>query len=259
MQFKTVLKLDLYKLLKKKTTYLLLLTLLFPLIFGIGMAAHISFLVTDGGSSFDVVSDGGISALQFTSNMLSQASYVVYLVIIIIVSMALANEAEAGQLRLYVVRICARPRMILSKFLALSVLTLSYLTVFCIFAVGIYYLFVSGSRYGSGNLLSGGKNAALYLAATYAGILVVISITMLLGLFLKTFHCFAAAYLIWFVAKYLSFFDSLKMAAPHNCADAILAGGIRGTEFVMWMGIYFIYICVVLIGSCYAFSHKDIQ
>lgn len=259
MQFKTILKLDLYKLLKKKTTYLLFLTLLIPLIFGVGMSVQISFLVTDGGSSFDVVSDKGISALQFTANMLSQSTYIVYLVIIIITSMAVANEVESGQIRLYVTRICARPRMIVSKLLALSLLAAGYMVAYCFFTVGIYFLFVSKSRYGNGTLFSGGENAALYLLVTYAGILVVISITILLGLFLKTFHCFAAAYLIWFIAKYLSFFDRLKMAAPDNCADVILAGGIRGTEFMAWMGVYLFYIAVIVLGSCYAFSHKDIH
>lgn len=259
MQFITVLKLDLYKLLKKKTTYLLLLTLLIPLIFGVGMSTQISFLVTDGSSSFDVVSDKGISALQFTANMFSQSVYIVYLVIIIIASMAMANEVEAGQIRLYVVRICARSKMILAKFVSLSIIIVGYMAVFCLFSVMIYYLFVSHTRYGNGDLISEGKNSVLYLLVTFAGILVVVAVTMLLGLFLKTFHCFATAYLIWFVAKYLSFFDSLKMAAPDNCADQILANGIRGPQLLMWSGVYLLYIAAALYGACHVFRRKDIK
>lgn len=259
MRLGTIIKLELYKLIKKKTTYLLLLTLLIPLVFGIGMAAQLSFLVTDGGSSFDVISTKGISALQFNANMVSQSTYIIYLVIIIIASMAGANELEVGQARLYVVRICARYRMVGAKILALVILTIGYMITYSLFSTGIYYLFVARSKYGNGELFSEGINSALYLLVTFVGIVVVIVVTILLGMFLKTFHCFAVSYLLWFVAKYLSFFDKLKLIAPDNCADEIMANGIIGTELLMWLGIYFIYIVATVFVACCVFGHKDIK
>lgn len=259
MQFIRVLRMDLYKLMKKKTTYLLLLTLLVPLIFGYGMFAQISFLVTDGGSSFDVISDQGISALQFTADMLSQSTYIVYLIVIIIASMAVANEFEMGQIRLYAVRICKRSKMVLSKIVSLAILMFGYMGIYCLFSIGVYYIFVAGSKYGNGKLLPQECNAVLYLLVTLAGMMVVVALTVLLGSFLKTFQCFAAAYLIWFVSKYLSFFDRLKLAAPDNCADVILADGLKGTKILFWLGIYFFYMISAAAGACYIFNRKDIK
>lgn len=259
MHFVKILILDLHKLMKKKTTYLLLLTLLVPLSFGYGMFAQIPFLVTDGGSSFDVISDKEISALQFTANMLSQSTYIVYLIVIIIASLAVANEFEMGQIRLYMVRICTRSEMVISKIVSLFILIISYMGIYCLFSIVIYFIFVSGSKYGNGELFSEELNSVLYLFVTMIGIMVVIAITVLLGLFLKTFHCFSAAYLIWFISKYLSFFDDLKLVAPDNCADVILTSGLRGTEILFWFGIYIFYIIVTTIGACYIFNRKDIK
>lgn len=259
MHFSKILILDLYKLVKKKTTYLLLLTLLVPLVFGYGMFAQISFLVTDGNSSFDVISDKGISALQFTANMLSQSTYIVYLIVIIIASMTVANEFEMGQIRLYTVRICMRSKMILSKILSLFILIVSYMGIYCLFSFGIYYLFVARSKYGNGKFLSEELNSVLYLIVTMIGVMVVVAITVLLGLFLKTFHCFSVAYLIWFISKYLSFFDELKLLTPDNCADVILTDRLRGTEIVIWVGIYFAYVIGITIGTCHIFKRKDIK
>lgn len=259
MYFIHILKLELYKLIKKKTTYLLLLTLLVPLIFGYGMFVQISFLVTDGGSSFDVISDKGISALQFTANMLSQSTYIVYLIVIIIASMAVANEFEMGQVRIYTIRMCTRSKIVLSKILSLFILIISYMGIYCLFSIGIYYIFVARSKYGNGEMFFKDFNSVSYMAVTMIGIMVVVTITVLLGIFLKTFHCFSVAYLIWFISKYLSFFDKLKLAAPDNCADVILMNGLRKTEILFWVGIYFVYIVVIALGACYIFNRKDIK
>lgn len=259
MSFIKILKSDLYRMAKKKTTYLIFLTLLVPLIFGIGMYAQISFLVQDGDSSFDVISNQGISALQFTANMMSQSTYVVYLVMIIIASMAVANEFEAGQARLYAVRICSRSKIVTSKLLSLFLLVGGYMVLYSLFSMGIYYLLVGKSQYGNGTLFSEGRNAALYLLVTCVGIMVVIALTLLLGMFLKTFHCFSAAYLIWFIAKYLSFFDGLKLAAPDNCADVILTNGINHMELLKWMGIYVLYIVIAWLVSVCIFRCKDMK
>ena len=69
-------KLELYKMLKSKTTYLLAVTLLVPIIFGVGMFFQVSFLVNDGGEGIDVIGGHGISGLDFTMNMMMQIHYI---------------------------------------------------------------------------------------------------------------------------------------------------------------------------------------
>lgn len=259
MYFRKILLLELFKLMKKKTTYLLLITLFVPLIFGIGMSAQISFLVTDGGSSIDVISDTRISALQFTANMLSQSTYIVYLIIIIIVSMVVANEFEVGQIRLYAVRIGNRFGMVLAKVLSLVILTMVYIVIYSLTSIGIYYLLVAESKYGNGEFLSGGQQSVLYLVVTTVGIIVMVAITLLLGMFLKTFSCFAVSYLIWFGSKYLGFFDKIKLFAPDQCADVILARGMENSEILLCLGIYTVYIIATVLGACYIMKHKDMK
>lgn len=259
MYFGTILKMDLYKLLKKKTTYLLFLTLLVPIIFAVGMNIDISFLVTDGERSFDIISVDGVSALQFTANMLSQSNYIIYLVIVVIASMAVANEFETGQIRLYAVRICERTKMIMSKIISLYFMILGYFVIFCLFSIGMYYLFVADSQYGNGTLFLDSMNSVLYIVVTMVGIMVILTITVFLGLLLKTFHCFAVSYLVWFISKYLSFFDNLKMLIPDNCADIIMAEGIGSIQFIKLFAIYISYIIMMSFLSCYVLYRKDIK
>lgn len=259
MGFTTILLWDFHKLLKRKITYLPLLTLWIPLVFGIGMAAKLSFIVSDGDNNFDVIGNGGISALQFTANMLSQSVYIIYLTMIIITSMSIANEIETGRVRLYLVKVCSRSKLLVSKIFTLFIFVILFMGIYALFSVGVYYVLVVNSTYGNGTFLQGASKEFYYLFITMIGIMVMIAITAFWGILMKSFQCFAASYLIWFIAKYLSFFDHLKMLVPDNYADVVLSEGVNKNKFFMWISIYCIYILCAALGAIGIFQRKDIK
>jgi len=251
-------QLELYKLFKKKTTYLIFIPFLVPLIFGIGMYANVSFLVSDGATEFDVISENTISAMEFMNNMYLQANYITYLIVIIISSIMLSSEVENGQIRLLITKIGKRRNIILSKYFAMLLFVSLFMLSFSLFSTIIYYLFTNNSSYGNGILFS--ENWTVYgqsFLYSYFGLLVIVALTFYLGMKLKTFMCFASAYLIWFLTKYLEFFDNVQLLAPDNSAGFVLEHTLSLQKGIMLILVFSCYILLLLWKSSRLITKRD--
>lgn len=251
-------QLELYKLFKKKTTYLILIPFLVPVIFGIGMYMNVSFVVSDGATEFDVISENMISAMEFINNMYLQANYITYLIIIIISSIMLSSEVENGQIRLLITRIGKRRNIILSKYFAMFMFISLFMFSFSLFSTIIYYLFTNNSSYGNGMIFP--ENWRIYgqsFLYSYFGLLVIVALTFFLGMKLKTFMCFASAYLIWFLAKYLEFFDNVQLLAPDNSAEFVLQQTLSLQKGVILILIFSCYILLLLWRSSKLMTKRD--
>jgi len=259
MRFIKIVKLECFKLLKKKTTWLLLLNLGIPLLYGVGMFAGASFLVSDGVSDIVVIGQG-LSAMEFLLNMLTQNQYILYFIVIVISAMALSNELENGQIRTIITRICNRRKIILAKYLSILFMTFIALCIFMAVTLLIYYTLVCQSAYASGSFWgSGGEMQLLSLLFTFIGLAVMVAVTILLGLFFKTFLCFAISYILWIVLKYVAFFDSVKLLSPDKFTESILENTVNSNQIVLY-GMLFIGYCVVLIAlSAMRLNKMDIK
>lgn len=253
-------KLELYKIFKSKTTYLLVITLLIPIIFGLGMFARVSFLVNDGTENIDVISSQGISALEFAMNMMGQAHYITVFLFLIVSSILFAKEIEQRQINLYVVRVCRRGEIVFSKFFALTVVQMIYYVVFILMAFANYFLFVIHSKYGNGLLFS--DNYEVYLLSfgiRFLGIMTITSINLCIGVRFKAFTCFAASFIFWFVSKYINFFDNIKMLVPDNFAEHVLKNVVNFDQAAPYLGLYALYIISPLLFSVITFQQKDLK
>jgi ABC-type transport system involved in multi-copper enzyme maturation permease subunit len=253
-------KAELFKLLKSKVTYLLAITLLVPAIFGVGMYVQLPFLVFENTDNMEFFSKTDFSALEFAINMVGQIHYVTIFLFLIISSVVLAKEIEQGQIRLYVIRVGKRYQIILSKFIAITMMQAIYYCMFIVFSFACYYLLVAESRYGSGEF-SGG-NAALYLTSfgvRLLGVAAITSINLAVCTKLKTFAAFAATFIFWFTTLYLSFFDNLKMIVPDNLAAEILSELNESISLIPYVGLYGAYIFTTLLISILIFSRKNLN
>jgi len=256
----TTLKMELYKLFKKKTTYLLCINYLVPIIFGIGMFAQVSFLVSDGTDSFDIISTQGISGLEFINNMMTQAHYITVFILVVISSLAFSGEVECKQIDLYVVRICNRGKIILAKFLALTFLQVLYYMIFSIISLVIYIFFVNQSKYGNGMIYdSNHMQYILSFLIRFLGVMSITALNIFIGMKTKSFPCFAATYIIWFITKYINFFDNIKLFIPDNFAEYILSNKANDFQIVLYAGLFLIYTILSLIISIISFTKKDLK
>jgi len=253
-------KIELIKLYHKKSSLLLLLLLALPLFFGIGMMFGASFFVSDGSEGgVDAVSSG-LSAIEFSANMLGQAKYVLFLVVIILAAISFAGEIENGQIKSEITRICARWKILLSKYFALIIVTALALIVFLLWTILIYYSMLRGSAYSNGTFWGAyGAAQIKYMVFMFIGAAVSIASTFILGLKLKTFPCFALSYILWFVSLYTDFFEQIKMLIPINIPDVILERASEGFSTLPYTGLFLAYCLVILILSAFIFERMDIR
>lgn len=260
MNIGSLLKLELYKLFNKKTTYLLIITLLWPLIFAVSMYAGASFIYSTASESFDVISDTSISAFEFATTMYSQVKYIIYLITTVIASILLSSEIEYGQIRLFVKRICNRNKIILAKYISLLIFYLLYLFIFIGTSILLYFIFVCNSKYGNGFITSDdiGKYIGM-LIFSYIDLALASAVTILLGVKVKTFACFVISYILWIVAKYLDFVKSLECLVPDSCADYLLENNMSINEIIFRMLLFVLYIITILIFAMRSFNRKDLK
>ncbi|HPU63427.1 MAG TPA: hypothetical protein PK304_04675 [Mobilitalea sp.] len=259
MKIRSLLKLELFKLINKKTTYLLIITLLGPAVFAVSMYAGASFIYGSGSESFDVISDSGMNAFEFAATMYSQETYITYLIAIVISGILLAGEIEHGQMLLFVKRICNRKKLLLAKYISLLFIYLIYFFIFICTSLILYFVFVTKSRYGNGKLFSEdiGKIFGMFLFY-YIDLALASAVTLLLGVRLKTFAVFAISYILWIVSKYLDFFKSLELMVPESCAGYIMEKSMSVYDVLFRVSLFTLYILIILFHAMRALDKKDL-
>lgn len=263
MRYSYVCKMELYKLLKKKTSWLLLIVLGIPILFGIGMTLGLVFQISDGSSSFDVISTHKISALDFAVDMFSKSTYIIYFLVIILSSLSLSSELEHGQLRNIIVRICDRRKIIIAKYISLLLVVALAIVFFFLTSFLAYFALVENTSYGNGLLFGDNHNTQiLSVLFNFLGISSTIAFTMFIGLKFKTFLCFSMAYIIWFSTKYLEFFETIKLLSPDQFAHYVLNKGISNIplhQLAFYLILFLMYGFVFLLMSITKMNRMDIK
>ena len=121
MSFLSVTKVEFTKLLRKRISLLLLLFFMPAVLFGIGMLLGLSFFVSDGGGGGVDAVEKSLSGIGFAVTIMEQSKYIISLVIIILAAFTLSGELENGQIKSEIIRICSRSKIVVAKYVALSI------------------------------------------------------------------------------------------------------------------------------------------
>jgi len=257
MSFFSVVKLELLKLLHRKTMLLSALNFVNPLIFGIGMIGGLSFLVVE-----DVYAvSKGLSAMDFTVDMLGQTKYLMFFVAIILSAISVANELENGLMKMAVIRICSRPKILIAKYFALLTVLGSVLLLYVIWCLVIYLVMLLwSSPFANGDFSSGIlREQIYYIFFTFVGIAISVAATMLIGLKLKTFPCFAVSYTVWFTSLYSDFFEKIRLFIPNNLPDYALEHAGNAINFLPYAALFTGYCVVMMAVAVVIFKRMDIK
>ncbi len=260
MPFLSVVKIELLKLYHKRTTLLLLLLFLVPALFGVGMAAGLSFFVSDG-------SDGGVDAVAnslsgmgFTVDMLGQSKYILFLVVIILAAISFSGELENGQMKSAVTRICSRIKILTAKYTALLIVVSMTLLLFVFWSLLLYVLLVIRTSYASGQIFDRQLLSQIeYLLFQWFAVAVMIGFTFLTGAKLKTFPCFAISYIVWFASLYSDFMENIRLMFPNNMPDFVLKNTTDITFALFYAAVYMGYCLVLSLLTAVLFRRMDIK
>jgi ABC-type transport system involved in multi-copper enzyme maturation permease subunit len=260
MPFLSVVKIELVKLYHKRTTLLLLLLFLVPALFGIGMAAGLSFFVSDGSDGGVVAVANGLSGMGFTVDMLGQSKYILFLVVIILAAISFSSELENGQMKSAVTRICSRVKILTAKYMALLIVVSLTLLLFVFWSLLLYMALVIRTSYASGQIFDRQLSSQIgYLLFQWLAAAVMIGVTFLMGVKLKTFPCFAISYIIWFASLYSDFMENIKLLFPNNMPDFVLKNAADIQFALSYAAVYTGYCFVLLLLTAALFRRMDIK
>lgn len=194
-------RLELFKLLRKKESYLLFTMWLIPLVYAWGFFS--------GSDSFTYRGDHAISCLDWLQIMFAMLYqfFIFYVFVVIIAARSLSGEIDDHSILLYVPRVNDRRRLYAAK--ALSI------TAFVSLAVGVYLMVCIASYYGLmarvPRLASGefwryqdSPGVLLFLVEVFLSFVLVALVTLLLCTYLKPMLCVATTSVLLIAMTVLS-------------------------------------------------------
>ena len=260
MSFLSVTKVEFTKLLRKRISLLLLLFFMPAVLFGIGMLLGLSFFVSDGGGGGVDAVEKSLSGIGFAVTIMEQSKYIIFLVIIILAAFTLSGELENGQIKSEIIRICSRSKIVVAKYVALSMLILGAILLSLIWSLLIYAMFVSKTEFANGLLFDRLAQAQIgYIAFTILGIATELAVTFLLGVKLKTFPCFAISYIVWFASLYTDFMGKIKLLIPYNMPNHYLEHTGAAENGFAYAALYISYCLVFLTFSTVILRGSEIK
>lgn len=258
MSFISVVKVEFTKLLRKRTSLLLLLFFAPAVLFGIGMLLGLSFFVSDGGGGGVDAVEKSLSGIGFAVTMMEQGKYIVFLVIIILAAFTLSGELENGQMKSEIIRICSRSKILAAKYVALFTLIFGVILLSLLWSLLIYAVIVSKTEFANG-LLYDGQAQIGYIAFTVLGIGTGLAVTFLLGVKLKTFPCFAISYIVWFASLYTDFMGKIRLLIPYNMPNHYLEHAGAAGNGLAYAALYIGYCLVFLALSAVILQASEIK
>lgn len=238
MKLYQVYKEELFKILKKPITLILLITLILPLFYGISIVMNAKHVIVQG--DFDAVLFASVNW-----NMLTMTG-VPEILFALITTHIFAYEMERGQIRLLYLRVCDRKKILLSKMLAMLTVMMGFYLMFYLWSFGVYYIFIVQTPLGNGMFLSSisslqyGVMDLIYLIQ----IMIVSSLVFWFGLKFKAFVSFMMGIGLTTIFIVFQFFPTIKYFVPAYIATALsqqmITYGLALVLCMMYLGISFI-------------------
>lgn len=133
-----VVETELYKIMKRKDTWMMFAILLVPALYAIGIASGSDIITYNG--------NGNITAINFMSAMfqMSQSMFIFNVLLAAISSRSLGTEIEGKSILLYLNKIGDRKLLYTGKVIALSIYSIIVDVLLAVFSLIFYYFVLNG-------------------------------------------------------------------------------------------------------------------
>lgn len=262
MSLAQVVKTELYKNSRRKSSLILFIPMLLAIVVTLGYAHGIIELnLTTGGT-------GVYSCMDFVFivwNVLSGLG-IMGILLILFAAFQFSGEIERGQIKLMLLRIGKRSTVVLGKYLATIIAAVVFIVGTLLVCIGSYYLFVSGSSMGTGTFAStmdgfSTINVCGSIALQVIMYLLLIGIAFFVGLFANPFVTFILTLVIMYAGNYLAGAENaVSKLLPTYWSNQLMLNGTVSNAPV------FISICFIMILTACAmmvtimcFNKRDIK
>lgn len=158
-----------------------------------------------------------LSCMDFTNICwgLISGIYIMNIMALVLGVIHFSSEIEGGQIKNYLLRSSHRYSIIISKLLGLFLQFLTMILVFLTVSISSYYIFLDSTSYANGKFVNymmfNTNSFLLYLFASIMRMLVLVSLSFLIGLKLKPFSCFMTVFLISLAVRYSSVIKGIPL------------------------------------------------
>lgn len=261
MSLVQVIKTELYKNSRRKSSLMLFIPMLLASIVTLGYAHGVIELNLTTGST------GVYSCMDFVFivwNVLSGLG-IIGILLILFAAFQFSGEIERGQIKLMLLRIGKRSTVVWGKYLAAIIAAVIFVVGTILVCIGSYYLFVSGSSMGTGTFTStmdGFSTINVWgsIALQVIMYLFLIGIAFLVGLFANPFVTFVLTIIIMYAGNYLAGAENfVSRLLPNYWSNQIILSGTVPTipVFTSVFAIVVLSVIVMLVTTMF-FGKQDI-
>lgn len=262
MSLAQVIKTELYKNSRRKSSLMLFIPMLLAIVVTLGYAHGVIELNL-------ITGDTGIySCMDFVFivwNVLSGLG-IIGILLILFAAFQFSGEIERGQIKLMLLRIRKRSTVVWGKYLAVIIATVIFVVGTILVCIGSYYLFVSGLPMGTGTFASAMDgfstiNVLSSIALQMMMYLLLISITFFVGLFANPFVTFILTIVMMYAGNYLAGAENfVSRLFPNYWSNQIILDGTASTIPVLTSVFVIVVLTVILMSvTTMFFGKQDIK
>lgn len=256
MVLAVITKIEFFKLLKKRISMAMLATLFVPVFYTYSVLTDAPLLQMSPSGALDF-SLGQWSLLGMTG---------LFQVLFSLVSVgAFSSEIDNGQVKMSVLRQCARKKLVHAKMLALLLFMLPCYIGYLAFSLICYYSFVIHSAYGTGEFISEGLRIIGVGRFMLSGIfplfdaLLTAGIVFLFSLRYKSGVCFMLAVGITTLLLIMQFFPVVQYLVPAYVGNLLDYGEITMPIAGVICSIYGIIVAICVEITARKFERMDLK
>lgn len=262
MSLAQVIKTELYKNSRRKSSLILFIPMLLAIVVTFGYAHGVIELnLTTGGT-------GAYSCMDFIFivwNVLSGLG-IMGILLILFAAFQFSGEIERGQIKLMLLRIGKRSTVVLGKYLATVIAAIIFIIGTLLVCIGSYYLFISGSSMGTGTFaatIDGFSTMSILgsIALQVLMYLFLIGITFFVGLFVNPFVTFVLAIVIMYAGNYLAGVENTvsKLLPAYWSNQLMLNETVSNASVVISICFIVILTMILMLVTTALFRKQDIK
>lgn len=258
-----VYKMEMYKMVKRKSSWMLLLPCLLAVLISLGMGSGNVTVTQAGGSPLEALSC--IDFFLSVWNLLSGFG-IIGILVIITASLQFSGEIERGQIKTSLLRVGKRSQVILAKLFVMISVVAMLTVVLAITLICCYYFIVVPEGLGNGAFslsVSGLTNLKVFgiVLCWAANYIILIAAAFLAGTLFGPFATFIITLILMFGEKYLVTMGSLKIFRylPEGFVNGLLTGvAMNVWDIILFAACTFGITGVMIMMAINIFRKQDI-
>lgn len=245
---KDLVRIELYKIIKRKDFLLMLSMIFIPIMYGVGLASNSHSFSYDGTSK--------VTALGYASEMMVfvYMCFIYFVILSVCVIRSLKGEVENKSILLYVQRINNRKIIYFSKMMAYGILQLIITAIFILVSVICYKVFLVQRKDIASGLFYQNDEMVQIICTVIAILLCfifTITVSLFLSAWLKSFQAMGVFIFLWLGLMYVKEFGLIKYLAPIYYVENIIdsSTSINSVKQLLYLAVLVATVSIICATS----------